>query len=104
MGLPQPSGSPTHGSKYSTSPINIAETDPIEAIMEGTDGFGADCGIEAVGYQAHDHTGEEHPEMVLDNLVNVVRAAGHTGVAGVHVPEGPGAANDLTKEGRVAFN
>lgn len=26
---------------------------------------------EAVGYQAHDPTRQEHPEMVLDNLVNV---------------------------------
>jgi len=84
--------------------INFADTDPTEAILEGTDGFGADCGIEAVGYQAHDHTGQEHPEMVLDNLVKVVRATGHIGVVGVYVPEDPGAANDLAKEGRVAFN
>ncbi|WP_253904208.1 zinc-binding dehydrogenase [Arthrobacter sp. Br18] len=83
--------------------INFADTDPAEAILEGTDGFGADCGIEAVGYQAHDHTGEEHPEMVLDNLVKVVRATGHIGVLGVYVPEDPGASNDLAKEGRVAF-
>lgn len=84
--------------------INFAETDPTEAIMEGTDGFGADCGIEAVGYQAHDHTGEEHPEMVLDNLVKVVRATGHIGVVGVYVPEDPGASSELAKEGRIAFN
>ncbi|GAB3553461.1 glutathione-independent formaldehyde dehydrogenase [Arthrobacter tumbae] len=86
------------------TPINFADTDPTEAIMEGTDGFGADCGIEAVGYQAHDHTGEEHPEMVLDNLVKVVRATGHIGVVGVYVPEDPGATNDLAKQGRIAFN
>ncbi|NJC22658.1 glutathione-independent formaldehyde dehydrogenase [Arthrobacter pigmenti] len=86
------------------TPINFADMDPTEAIMEGTDGFGADCGIEAVGYQAHDHTGEEHPEMVLDNLVKVVRATGHIGVVGVYVPEDPGATNELAKEGRVAFN
>lgn len=84
--------------------INFADTDPTEAIMEGTDGFGADCGIEAVGYQAHDHTGEEHPEMVLDNLVKVVRATGHIGVVGVYVPEDPGASSDLAKEGRIPFN
>ena len=80
--------------------INFADTDPTEAILEGTDGFGADCGIEAVEYQPHDHTGEEHPEMVLDNLVKVVRATGHIGVVGVYVPVDPGAANDLAKEGR----
>jgi len=84
--------------------INFANTDPADAIFEGTDGFGVDCGVEAVGYQAHDHTGEEHPEMVLDNLVNVVRATGHIGVVGVYVPQDPNAANDDAKEGRVGFN
>jgi glutathione-independent formaldehyde dehydrogenase len=72
--------------------------------MDATDGFGADCGVECVGYQAHDSTGEEHPELVLDKLVEVVRATGHIGVVGVYVPEDPGAANKLAKEGRVAFN
>lgn len=84
--------------------INFADTDPAEAIMEGTDGFGTDCGVEAVGFQAHDHTGEEHPEMVLDNLVRVVRATGHIGVVGVYVPEDPQAATENAKRGRVAFD
>ncbi|SDI87241.1 glutathione-independent formaldehyde dehydrogenase [Arthrobacter subterraneus] len=91
-------------SEIGATAINFADTDPTEAIMEGTDGFGADCGIEAVGYQAHDHTGEEHPEMVLDNLVKVVRATGHIGVVGVYVPEDPGASSELAKEGRIPFN
>ncbi|MEG9250035.1 glutathione-independent formaldehyde dehydrogenase [Arthrobacter sp. Soc17.1.1.1] len=84
--------------------INFANTDPAEAIMDGTDGFGADCGVEAVGFQAHDHHGEEHPEMVLDNLVKVVRATGHIGVVGVYVPEDPKAANEDAQQGRIGFN
>ena len=84
--------------------INFADGDPSDAIMEATDGFGADCGIEAVGYQAHDQAGQEHPEMVLDNLVKVVRATGHIGVVGVYVPEDPGGATEPAKEGRIAFN
>ncbi|TKV26143.1 zinc-binding dehydrogenase [Arthrobacter sp. NamB2] len=84
--------------------INFADTDPADAIMDGTDGFGADCGVEAVGFQAHDHHGEEHPEMVLDNLVKVVRATGHIGVVGVYVPEDPQAANEDAQQGRIGFN
>ncbi|MGV0108936.1 glutathione-independent formaldehyde dehydrogenase [Arthrobacter sp. CP30] len=84
--------------------INFANTDPAEAIMDGTDGFGADCGVEAVGFQAHDHHGEEHPEMVLDNLVKVVRATGHIGVVGVYVPEDPKAANEDARQRRIGFN
>jgi len=84
--------------------INLAEGDPVEQIMDATDGRGTDCGVEAVGYQAHDAAGEEHPELVLDNLVKVVRTTGGIGVVGVYVPQDPGAANEGAKEGRVAFD
>lgn len=84
--------------------VDFSKVDPTETIMDGTDGFGVDCGVEAVGYQAHDASGQEHPEMVLDNLVQVVRATGHIGVVGVYVPQDPDAATDEAKEGRVAFN
>jgi glutathione-independent formaldehyde dehydrogenase len=86
------------------TPINFADADPTETILNETNGFGADCGVEAVGFQAHDPSGQEHPELVLDKLVEVVRATGHIGVVGVYTPEDPKAANDLAKEGRVAFN
>lgn len=65
---------------------------------------GVDCGVEAVGYQAHDQSGREHLEMVLDNLVQVVRATGHIGVVGVYVPEDPGVATEGATKGRVAFD
>jgi glutathione-independent formaldehyde dehydrogenase len=84
--------------------VNLADGDPVEAIMAATDGFGVDCGVEAVGYQAHDPAGQEHPALVLDNLVSVVRATGHIGVVGVYVPQDPDAATEEAKEGRIAFN
>ncbi|MCW2528127.1 MAG: aldehyde dehydrogenase [Pseudonocardiales bacterium] len=84
--------------------INLADGDVVDAIMEATDGFGVDCGVEAVGYQAHDPAGQEHPGMVLDNLVNVVRATGSIGVVGVYEPEDPGAATDEAKQGRYGFD
>lgn len=84
--------------------IDFSKLDIEQTIMDATDGFGVDCGVEAVGFQAHDAKGEEHPEMVLDALVNVVRATGHIGVVGVYVPEDPGAATDDAKEGRYDFN
>ena len=74
-------------------PINIADGDPAEQILDATGGIGADRGIEAVGYQAHDPAGDEHPEMVLDSLVQAVRTTGGIGVVGVYVPEDPQAAD-----------
>jgi glutathione-independent formaldehyde dehydrogenase len=84
--------------------VNLADVDAVEAIMDATAGFGVDCGVEAVGYQAHDPQGQEHPGMVLDNLVNVVRATGSIGVVGVYEPEDPGAATEDAKQGRYDFD
>jgi len=90
--------------KLGATAVNLADADPVDMILDGTDGFGVDCGVECVGYQAHDQHGEEHPELVLDNLVAAVRATGRIGVVGVYVPEDPGAATEDAKKGRVAFN
>ena len=49
-------------------------------------------------------SGEEHPELVLDNLVKVVRTTGGIGVVGVYMPEDPGAATEAAKEGRIGWD
>jgi glutathione-independent formaldehyde dehydrogenase len=90
--------------KIDAEPIDISVGDPVEQIMEATQGVGVDRGVEAVGYQAHDPAGNEHPELVMDNLVSVVRATGVIGVVGVYVPEDPGATSEGAKEGRIGFN
>jgi glutathione-independent formaldehyde dehydrogenase len=90
--------------KIGVRAVDFSEADPTELIMDATNGFGVDCGVECVGYQAHDQSGDEHPELVLDNLVKVVRATGGIGVVGVYVPEDPGAANEMAKQGRIAFD
>jgi glutathione-independent formaldehyde dehydrogenase len=90
--------------KMGATPVNLAETDATEAIMDATDGFGVDCGVEAVGYQAHDPAGQEHPGLVLEALVQVVRATGRIGVVGVYEPSDEGAATEDAKHGRYDFD
>ncbi|MGW4522246.1 glutathione-independent formaldehyde dehydrogenase [Amycolatopsis sp. NPDC004378] len=90
--------------KIGTIPVDLSEADPVEQITAATGGAGVDCGVEAVGYQAHDHSGEEHPELVLDNLVKVVRSTGGIGVVGVYVPDDPGAADEGAKHGRIGWD
>jgi glutathione-independent formaldehyde dehydrogenase len=89
---------------YGATAVSLADGDPVQAIMDATDGFGVDRGVEAVGFQAHDATGQEHPELALDNLVGVVRATGGIGIVGVYVPEDPGAATEEAKQGRPAWD
>ena len=85
-------------------PIDDSQGSPVDHILEETGGEGADCGCEAVGYQAHDHHGDEVPNLTMNNLVASVRATGGIGVVGVFVPEDPGAEDDLAKQGQIAFD
>jgi glutathione-independent formaldehyde dehydrogenase len=89
--------------KFGATAVDFSKASATDTIMDATDGFGVDCGVECVGYQAHDQSGEEHPEMVLDALVEVVRATGHIGVVGVYVPEDPKASTEDAKHGRIDF-
>jgi glutathione-independent formaldehyde dehydrogenase len=84
-------------------PINDAEEDPVERVMELTKGLGAQRGCECVGWQAHDPQGHEHPNMTLNNLVKSVRATGGLGVVGVFT-EDPKSPDKLLKHGEVAFD
>jgi len=84
--------------------VDFSRGDPSAQILDATDGLGVDRGVEAMGYQAHDPSGQEHPELVLDNLAKSVRTTGGIGVVGVYVPEDPGAVDEGAKEGRIGFD
>ena len=76
------------------TPINFEDGDAATQIKEQTDGEGTDKGIDAVGYQAHGSAGQgEQPAVVLNSLIETVRATGMLGVPGLYVPSDPGAPN-----------
>lgn len=83
------------------TPVDFSAGDPVEQILDATGGLGTDRGVEAVGWQAHDPSGEEHPELVLDNLVKTVRTTGGIGVVGVYVPQDPVTGDDA---GRIGWD
>ncbi len=85
-------------------PIDDTQGDAVDQILEQTRGEGADKGVEAVGYQAHDHTGQEHNGMTINSLIQAVRPTGRIGVVGVFVPEDPNASDELAKQGRFAID
>lgn len=84
--------------------INDGEGSAVARVLDLTQGEGADRGVDCVGWQAHDHGGHEHPEMVLNDLVDSVKATGGLGIIGVYVPEDPGAPDALAKKGRLKFD
>ncbi|MDT7704893.1 MAG: glutathione-independent formaldehyde dehydrogenase, partial [Pseudonocardiales bacterium] len=84
--------------------IDDSKVDPVQAVMDETNGTGADCGCECVGYQAHDPEGHEHPNLTLNRLVKSVKFTGQIGVVGVYVPYDPGGPDELARHGEVVFD
>ena len=84
--------------------IDDTEGDGVKRILDLTDGKGADCGCECVGYQCCDKHGKEVPNLTMNNLVQTVKATGGIGVVGVFLPQDPGAHDALAKEGKLAFD
>lgn len=62
---------------------------------------GVDCGIDAIGYQAHDfmNPSKEEATEVLEDLAAIINPTGHAGIIGVYMPEDPGAPNEDLKNG-----
>jgi len=85
------------------TPVDFSKGSAEDQVMEATKGVGVDRGVEAVGWQAHDHSGQEHPAGTLDTLVEVVRATGGIGVVGVFPPADPNGPDPDMQEGRMRF-
>jgi glutathione-independent formaldehyde dehydrogenase len=90
--------------KIGATPVDDSAGDAVRQVLDATRGEGADKGVEAVGYQAHDHHGQESPGLTINSLIQAVRPTGRIGVVGVFVPEDPSAEDDLAQEGKFAFD
>ncbi len=78
-------------------PINYDEGDPVQQIRNLRNGNGVDKGIGAVGYQATKAGSsavggeqDEVPNIVLNQLIDVVNPTGALGIPGLYVPSDPG--------------
>ncbi len=90
--------------RLGATPIDSMSGNIGDQIRAMTGGHGADCGSECIGYQCHNAAGKEVPNLVMNALVDCVKATGHIGVIGVFVPKDPGADDDLAKKGQIAFD
>lgn len=85
-------------------PVDFSKSPALDQIMELTKGMGADKGCECVGYQCCDKHGEEHSNIIMNELVQAVKATGSIGVVGVFVPEDPKSKDELQKKGHMDFD
>ncbi len=84
-------------------PVSLSDGDVAEQIRSQTNGDGTDKGVDAVGFQATAAEGEEQPAVVLNTLVDAVRATGMLGVVGLYVPSDPGAPSEEAGRGELLF-
>ncbi|WP_249415799.1 zinc-binding dehydrogenase [Enterobacter hormaechei] len=90
--------------KMGATVINAVGDEAVQAIMDLTDGRGTDCGCECVGYQCCNKHGHEDNSATMNALVASTKATGGIGVVGVFIPQDPGAATELAKEGKMPFD
>ena len=65
-----------------------------------------DCGVDAVGFEAHGHgidSGKEQPATVLNSLMEITRAGGALGIPGLYVTGDPGAQTEAAKQGSLSI-
>ena len=92
-------------------PINYDEADPVQQIRDRRGGDGTDKGIDAVGYQATSAGSsaaggeqDEVPNIVLNQLIDMVNPTGALGIPGLYVPSDPGGVDSGAKRGALSIN
>ncbi len=88
---------------YETADLSssVPLTDQIDAILGVPE---VDCGVDAVGYEAHglgESSDKEAPEAALNSMFEVVRAGGAIGIPGIYVGNDPGSKHDRAKNGTL---
>lgn len=92
-------------------PINYDNANPVQQIKDLRKGNGVDKGIDAVGYQATSAGSsaaggeqDEIPNIVLNQVIDVVNPTGTLGIPGLYVPSDPGGVDDNAKKGALSIN
>jgi glutathione-independent formaldehyde dehydrogenase len=84
--------------------FNLAEggtvADHIEKILGVRE---VDCAVDCVGFEAKGHGGTDQPAVVLNQLMDVTRAAGSIGIPGLYVTDDPGAKDDAARTGSLGL-
>lgn len=93
-----------HAEKMGFVPIDLGKHDRLgEMIAEVVGVPEVDAAIDAVGFEAKGHAGGEQPAIVLNQMMQITRAAGQIGIPGLYVTEDPGAVDNAAKQGSLSL-
>ena len=93
-----------HARKVGFEPIDLSKSDKLGELVAQVIGEPqVDAAIDAVGFEARGHAGGEQPAVVLNQMMEITRAAGQVGIPGLYVTEDPGATENAAKQGNLSL-
>ncbi|KGJ08362.1 formaldehyde dehydrogenase, glutathione-independent (plasmid) [Paracoccus versutus] len=93
-----------HAAKVGFEPIDLGKSDRLGDLIANVVGTNeADSAIDAVGFEARGHSGGEQPAIVLNQMMEITRAAGSIGIPGLYVTEDPGAVDSAARQGSLSL-
>ena len=98
-------------SEIGATPINFDDGDPVQQIRDMRGGDGVDKTVDAVGYQAAAQGSsaaggeqDEVPNVVLNQMIDLINPTGIMGIPGLYVPSDPGGVDEGAKRGALSIN
>ncbi len=98
-------------SEVGATAINFDDGDPVQQIRDLRGGDGVDKTIDAVGYQAAAQGSsaaggeqDEVPNVVLNQMIDLINPTGIMGIPGLYVPSDPGGVDEGAKRGALSIN
>ncbi|MTH34118.1 formaldehyde dehydrogenase, glutathione-independent [Paracoccus limosus] len=93
-----------HARRVGFEPVDLSASDRLgDMIAQITGTPEVDAAIDAVGFEARGHSGGEQPAIVLNQMMEITRAAGQIGIPGLYVTEDPGAVDAAAKQGSLSM-
>ncbi len=86
--------------------VDVAAGNIADQIAEIVGVPEVDCGVDAVGFEAHGHGKEasiEAPAAVLNSLMEITAAGGGIGIPGLYVTGDPGGVDEAAKRGALSL-
>jgi len=85
--------------------VDITKGEPKDQVEQILGGPEVDAFVDAVGFEASGHGAgaEEQPAVVLNDAMDMTRAAGRIGIPGLYVTEDPGAEDESAKQGALSL-
>ncbi len=93
-----------HAKAVGFEPIDLGRHDRLGELVAETVGVPeVDSFIDCVGFEARGHSGGEQPAVVLNQAMELTRAAGAIGIPGLYVTADPGAVEQGAKTGNLSL-